>query len=104
MESLPESPESVLLTGGFVYLFIRSNFCKHTSPQQALKQKTDALWFDVELRYALLSHLPQLRTRKEIQAEVETNQKLLTQQRRDDDMCLQTRWIYGLRPQIQAFK
>ncbi|XP_028252465.1 nesprin-2a isoform X3 [Parambassis ranga] len=56
---------------------------------QTLKQDTEALWFEVELQYTQVSaQLPQLMSTEE-----ERKKKQLTQQWRDQQMCLQSSMV-----------
>lgn len=60
-------------------------------PLQALKQQTDALWLEVEPRYAQLSRPPHLMTRDDL-SEVEREREQLSQRWRGQQMCLHSRY------------
>lgn len=60
------------------------------SSQQTLKQETEALWFEFELRYADLSQSAPLMTREDL-SEVERDWEQLTQEWRGQQVCLKNR-------------
>lgn len=63
------------------------------SPQQALKQETEALCLQCELQYAQFSQFPQLLSGEDW----ERKQEQLTQQWRGQQMFLQTRYSTPIR-------
>ncbi|XP_044023969.1 nesprin-2 isoform X2 [Siniperca chuatsi] len=60
---------------------------------QTLKQESEALWFEIELQYAQLSHLSHLMTRED-KGKVERDWEQLSQQWRGQQMCLQSRMAF----------